>query len=40
MIYQRFDYMFLIQLIDVYLEYIEFQYLQLLIELYLKKAQI
>ena len=39
MIYQRFDYMFLIQLIDVYLEYIEFQYLQLLIELYLKKVQ-
>lgn len=40
MIYQQFDYMFLIQLIDVYLEYIEFQYLQQLIELYLKKAQI
>lgn len=39
MIYQQFDYMFLIQLIDVYLEYIEFQYLQLLIELYLKKVQ-
>lgn len=40
MIYQQFDYMFLIQLIDVYLEYIEFQYLQLLIELYLMKVQI
>jgi hypothetical protein len=40
MIYQQFDYMFLTQLIDVYLEYIEFQYLQQLIELYLKKAQI
>jgi len=40
MIYQLFDYMFLIQSIDVYLEYIEFQYLQLLIELYLMKVQI
>jgi len=40
MIYQQFDCMFLIQLIDVYLEYIEFQYLQLLIELYLMKVQI
>lgn len=39
MIYQQFDYMFLIQSIDEYLECIEFQYLQQLIELYLKKDQ-